>query len=266
MTGLARRLENSLLVRSFRVFAALILREMITRYGRSFGGYIWAVIEPMAVIGLLTLVFSQFLETPAYGESFLLFFATGYLPFFFFVSVSGQVGTGLSVNRELLQLPMVKPLDVMMARFVLAVLTLLVVSAIIYAIVVSSVRHTIHADPVALFAAFGSASALGLGVGMLNAFLFAILPVWRQLWGLMTAPLLVLSGVFYTLDSMPTHIQEVLAWNPLVHCVGLSRAAFYPSYRADYVDLGYVMVIAVATLLPGLYLITRYRAIVIDSR
>jgi capsular polysaccharide transport system permease protein len=76
---------------------------------------------------------------------------------------------------------------------------------------------------------------------------------------------MILSGVFYTLDSMPTHIQEVLAWNPLVHCVGQSRAAFYPSYRADYVDLGYVMVIAVATLLPGLYLITRYRAVVIDN-
>lgn len=266
MTGLMRALGNSLLGRSFRVFAALILREMITRYGRSFGGYIWAVIEPMAVIGLLTLTFSQFLTAPAYGESFLLFFSTGYLPFFFFVTVAGQVGTGLSVNRELLQLPMVRPLDVLMARFVLSVLTLLVVSAIIYAIVVFSVRHPVHADPLALLASFGSASMLGFGVGMLNAFLFAVLPVWRQLWGLMTAPLLVLSGVFYTLDSMPPHIQQVLAWNPLVHSVGLSRAAFYPSYRADYVDLGYVLLLAGSALLAGLALITRYRAIVIDSR
>ena len=46
---MVRPLKNSLLVRSFRVFAALMLREMITRYGRSFGGYLWAVIEPMAV-------------------------------------------------------------------------------------------------------------------------------------------------------------------------------------------------------------------------
>ena len=83
--------------------------------------------SPYGLIGMLTLVFSQFLETPAYGESFLLFFATGYLPFYFFISVSSQVGTGLSVNRELLQLPMVKPLDVILARFMLAFLTLLVV-------------------------------------------------------------------------------------------------------------------------------------------
>lgn len=266
MNRLARYLEDSLLVRSLRVFAALMLREMITRYGRSFGGYVWAVIEPMAVIGMLSLVFSQFLETPAYGESFLLFFATGYLPFYFFVSVSSQVGTGLSVNRELLQLPMVKPLDVLLARFVLAFLTLLVVSAIIFGFVAVTVRHTLYYDPVAVIAAFASASALGLGVGTLNAFLFAVLPVWRQVWGLLTAPLLVLSGVFFTLDSMPTPIQQVLTWNPLVHCVGRTRAAFYPSYRDDYVDLNYVMVVALATLLPGLFLIMRFRSVVIDSR
>ncbi len=266
MNRIAHAFENSLLVRSFRVFAALMLREMITRYGRSVGGYIWAVIEPAAVIGILTLVFTQFLDRPSYGESFLLFFSTGYLPFYFFASVSAQVGSGLSVNRELLQLPMVKPLDVLMARFVLAILTLLVVSTIIFGIVAISARHRLFIDPVALVAAFGSAALLGLGVGTLNAFLYAVLPVWRQFWGLMTAPLMLLSGVFYTLDSLPTNVQNVLAWNPLIHCVGRSRSAFFPNYRDDYVDLGYVLVVALATLLPGLYLITRYRAVVIDSR
>jgi len=161
---------------------------------------------------------------------------------------------------------MVKPLEVILARFMLAFLTLLVVSAIIFGFVVVSVRHTLYYDPVALIAAFGSASVLGLGVGTLNAFLFAVLPVWRQLWGLLTAPLLVLSGVFFTLDSMPLHIQNVLTWNPLVHCVGRTRAAFFPSYRDDYVDLGYVIVVALATLLPGLFLILKYRSVVIDSR
>lgn len=257
---------DNLVIRSFRVFAALMIREMITRYGRSFGGYIWAVIEPMAVIGLLTLVFTQFFETPAYGESFLLFFSTGYLPFYFFISVSSQVGTGLSVNRELLQLPRVKPFDVILARFVLAFLTLLVVSAIIFGFVMVSVRYSLFFDPVALIAAFGSAALLGLGVGTLNAFLFALLPVWRQVWGLLTAPLLVLSGVFYTLDSMPSHVQDVLTWNPLVHCVGRTRAAFFPSYRDDYVDLGFVLVISLATLLLGLFLILRNPTAVIDSR
>jgi capsular polysaccharide transport system permease protein len=161
---------------------------------------------------------------------------------------------------------MVKPLDILLARFVLAFLTLLVVSAIIFGIVAVSVRHTLHSDPVALIAAFSSAALLGFGVGTLNAFLFAVLPVWRQLWGLLTAPLMVLSGVFYTLDSMPARIQQVLTWNPIVHCVGRTRATFFPSYRDEYVDLGYVVVVAVATLLPGLFLILKYRSVVIESR
>jgi capsular polysaccharide transport system permease protein len=263
---LAHWLDNTAVVRSFRVFAALMLREMITRYGRSLGGYVWAVVEPLAVIAMFSLVFSQFLDSPPYGESFLLFFSTGYLPFFFFLTVAGQVGGGLSVNRELLQLPMVRPLDLLLARFALAFLTLAFVAAIIFGIVSLTVRYTLHFDAGMLLAAFASAAMLGLGVGMVNAFLFALLPVWRQFWSLVSAPLMVVSGVFYALDSMPADVQALLVWNPLVHCVGITRHAFFPSYNADYASLFYVVAIAIAFLLPGLFLITRFRWILAESR
>ena len=255
-----------LFVQTLRVFAALMIREMITRYGRSWGGYIWAIIEPMSVILLLTLVFTQILHSPVYGESFLIFFATGYLPFYFFMSVSSQVGSGISVNRELLQLPIVKPIDVMLARFALAYLTLLVVSAVIFYIAALLMRHGISFDPILLLFGFTSAAFLGLGVGGLNAFVFAVLPVWRQIWGVLSAPLMVISGVFYPLDSLPKHIQDILVWNPIVHSIGCTRSAFYPSYRGEYIDLIYVLVVSVATFLLALYFMLRYRTILIESR
>lgn len=258
--------RRGLIRRSLRIFAALVIREMITRYGRSWGGYVWAVIEPMSVIVILSALFSQFIPLPAYGDSFLLFFASGFLPFYFFVTVSGQVGSALAVNTPLLQLPMIRPLDVILARFALSVLTILVVSAIILGIVSVSLRHGLTLDAASALSAAGSAAALGLGIGSLNAVIFAFLPVWRQVWGLLSAPLMVVSGVFYSLGEMPMHIQEILLWNPLVHCVGLARAAVYPSYPASYVDLLYVLVIALATFLLSLALMVRHRAMLVDHR
>jgi capsular polysaccharide transport system permease protein len=266
MKNMSSLFQRNLFVQTLRVFAALMIREMITRYGRSWGGYIWAIIEPMSVILMLTLVFTQILDRPVYGDSFLLFFATGYLPFYFFMNVSGQVSSGIAVNRELLQLPMVKPIDVLFARFVLAYLTLLIVSVVIFYVAALTMRHGMSFDPVSILAGFTSAALLGLGVGCLNAFIFAILPVWRQVWGVLSAPLLIISGVFYPLDSLPSHIQDILVWNPIVHSIGRTRAAFYPSYRDEYVDLRYVLVIALVAFLIALYVMLRHRTILIESK
>ena len=35
---------------SLRAVAALVLREMSTRYGRTPGGYLWAILEPLGMI------------------------------------------------------------------------------------------------------------------------------------------------------------------------------------------------------------------------
>ncbi len=60
---------------TLRVIFALMVREMATRYGRSWGGYFWALAEPVGTIAILSLAFSQFIRTPALGDSFMLFYA-----------------------------------------------------------------------------------------------------------------------------------------------------------------------------------------------
>lgn len=63
MTGLRLQL---------RVLHALMLREMITRYGSSRLGYLWALLEPIGFIAMLSLIFSQISNSPPVGRSFAL--------------------------------------------------------------------------------------------------------------------------------------------------------------------------------------------------
>ena len=63
-----------------RVLFALMVREMGTTFGRSWGGYFWAIAEPLGGILLLSLAFGLALRTPPLGSSFMLFYATGYIP------------------------------------------------------------------------------------------------------------------------------------------------------------------------------------------
>ena len=41
-----------------RTIGALVMREMSSTYGKSTGGYLWVILEPIAGIVLLTVIFS----------------------------------------------------------------------------------------------------------------------------------------------------------------------------------------------------------------
>ena len=86
-----------------RAIMALVLREMATRYGRSPGGYIWALAEPLGMIFMLSIAFEALVRVPPLGNNFILFFATGYLPFQLYISVSNNVGRAINFSRALLR-------------------------------------------------------------------------------------------------------------------------------------------------------------------
>lgn len=252
---------------AFRVIGALVIREMITRYGRSPGGYIWAVLEPVGMVVMLAIVFSQFVRSPPLGSSFVLFYATGYIPFHAYSDIAASVSNAISFNRTLMQFPMVRPLDAILARFILSVLTIIVVSVLLLTGMLLILDHSdvsVSLGPVLV--GLGCAMLLGLGVGTMNALIFAFVPVWERIWKIVNRPMFIISGIFYTYESLPRQAQDILYWNPVIHVVGEVRKGFYPIYEGAYVTLGYVLGVAVFLFLAGAALISANRNEVIEIR
>lgn len=252
--------------RALRVIIALVIREMNTRYGRTWGGYLWAVLEPIGMITMLSLAFSQFIHTPPLGHSFVLFYATGYVPFHFYSEVSNNTSSAVAYNRTLMHFPMVTPLDAVLARFVLSILTLIVASSIIFAGISMVADIGGSLDLTRILIGFLACASLGLGVGVLNCVLFEFMPVWQRIWLIINRPMFLISGIFFTYEDMPSAIQTLLWWNPLVHAVGETRSGFYGTYNADYVSYIYIFVIAASTFLLGAFLLIRNRSLMVDAR
>ncbi|MBT8154511.1 ABC transporter permease [Epibacterium ulvae] len=250
---------------SLRTIAALMLREMSTRYSRTPGGYLWNVVEPLAAILFLSLGFSLFLRSPALGTSFLLFYATGYMPFDLYGTVSQSCSAAIRFSRPLLKFPAVTWVDALLARFTLNSLTgvlntILLLGAIL--ILIDS-RATLNLPPV--LQAMGLAMILGLGVGSVNCVLMGLFPIWALIWGVLNRPLFIASGIFFLYDEMSPVAQELLWYNPLVHIVGLMRTGFYPTYTAAYVSEVYVLSVALMLLTLGLTLMGRYHRDIING-
>lgn len=243
---------------SLRTIVALILREMSTRYGRTPGGFIWALLEPVGAILILSVAFSLMMRSPALGASFPLFYATGYLPFATYQSVANSVSRSLTFSRPLLAYPAVTWLDALLARFALNFFTSVMIGYILLTAftMFSETRAVIEIMPIIV--AFSLAGLFGLAVGTLNCALFGMFPVWEVIWTIVTRPLFLASGVIILYDHMPKMLQDIVWYNPLLHISGEMRRGFYAMYSPQYISLPFVIGVSLVCLALGLVLLRRF--------
>lgn len=224
-----------------RVLFALIMREMATRFGRTAGGYLWAVLEPVATLTLMVLVFSQISHTPPLGRDYTLFFASGYMAFHVYRDVSSTVSNSIIANRSLLSFPRITILDTIVARFVLQALTSVLVTSATLGVIYAFSDEQDALDYAPILTALGLAAGLGLAVGALNSLLFPCSPTWDRVFGVINRPLFLISGVFFIPDDLPRVLREILWWNPLVHITATMREGFYATYHPEFVSHAYVL-------------------------
>ena len=259
---LPQRRQNLRARRSFasgRTILALMIREMSTTYGRTPGGYLWAVLEPIAGIAILSLVFSATFHAPALGKSFPLFYATGMIPFLVFSGLSGKIAQSLNFSKTLMSYPSVTFVDAILGRFFLNFLTDLMVAYLVFSgllLLLSDTRAILNLPSIA--EALFLAGYLGLGIGTFNCFMFTRFHVWQQVWSIVMRPMFIISCVFFLFESIPQPYQGYLWYNPLAHVVGLMRHGFYSNYDSSYVSKLYVIGVASLFLLLGLVFLRRH--------
>jgi capsular polysaccharide transport system permease protein len=243
---------------TLRSVGALMLREMSTRYGRTPGGYVWSLLEPLGMIIILAFAFSLLSRSPQLGTSFLLFKATGYLVLQMFNVLGHQVGHALVFSKPLLQYPRVTWGDAILARFLLNFLMVTCITILIILGIIIFEQLNVVVDWPLVVIAMVLTGLLGFGVGTLNCFLFIRYPVWQNLWGILTRPLFIISGVVLLYEDMPTLAQTVLWYNPILHLTGIMREGFYPLYRPDYISFQFVWLTILFPLVIGLLLLRRH--------
>lgn len=241
-----------------RSFSALILREMTTTYGRSPGGYIWAIAEPVAASAVLSLVFSMIIRNPDLGNNFMYFFIGGTLIMGLYSTTAGVVASSVRFSRALLEYPTVSFIDAVLARFTLNLMTQLLVMVIVITGVIVGYGLTPVLRWPSIFMAIAMAASFGVGVGLLNCYLITNYPLWERIWAVVNRPLFIISGVMYTPEQLPPHVRDILMWNPLMHATSEMRRGMFITYDAVHVRPVYVFSISLVLAIFGLMLLRRH--------
>ncbi|MDG1281620.1 MAG: ABC transporter permease [Pseudorhodobacter sp.] len=240
-----------------RAILALMLREMGSSYGRSPGGYLWAILSPLGAVVIISVGFSLLAHSPPLGTSFMLFYATGYLPFDLYSQLSNRIGAALRFSRPLMAFPRVTWMDAVLARLLLNSLAQITVFCIVIIGIMGFVDTRSLLDITRIATGLAMAICFATGVGLMNCLLIGYFQIWERLWEIVSKPLFLISGVVFLFDEMPPLVQTLLWWNPLVHITGLVRSGFYPNYHADYVSLPYVFGLSLCLIMFAMVFLRR---------
>ncbi len=238
-----------------RVVHALLLREVITRFGRRNLGVLWLILEPaLFTLGVATL-WSAVRMNQSSAIPIVAFAVTGYSSVLMWRNSVSHCTHALQSNIGLLYHRNVQALDVFVARILLEVLGATASFLLLVVLFVASGSMSLPVDPLsvivgwAMLAWFGGALALAVGAAC------AFSEVVKRLWTPTAYFLFPLSGAAFMVDWLSPAARPLALLLPMVHGVELLREGFFGGVVPAHYDLAYMAMCNLVLTFFGLALV-----------
>jgi capsular polysaccharide transport system permease protein len=237
------------------VVFALLLREIKTRFGGRWTGYLWVFgipIAKLAVYVLLNVFFRN--RVPRQGYDFVVWLFIGMIPFDIFRDLWNHLTHAVTSNLALFGYRQVKPMDTFIARAILDVsIAVILYSGMAFGMSLFGYAPMTPADPLGFFVVVFVAILIGFGLGLCTAMFTNLLPRFDVFAGLLAAPLTLFSGVMFQLNNLPEYVLSWFRLNPLLHVVELGRQYFLGGYKpVNGCNLWYPLLFAVCLIALGM--------------
>lgn len=236
-----------------RVLNALMLRDMRTRFAGSYWGYLIQVLWPVAHMFIVSCVLLIRKMPAPFGDSILVFAASGAIPALAFQYISREIMKGVMMNKPLTYYPQVRTLDVMFARALVEIVSSFLGVMTIFTILIVNNIDPIPVDPATAIQGYVCAILFGIAMGTVNAAIVQFFPGWVLGWVLVSILLYLASGVMFLAHDLPEQLYWWMKWNPVLQLIEWVRLGYNPSMPIT-VDYLYVLLWIGCTLTLGLTL------------
>jgi capsular polysaccharide transport system permease protein len=236
------------------VLGALLMREIITRYGRDNLGFLWLFVEPMIfTLGVAALWTAIGMH---HGSSLpiVAFAITGYSSVLLWRNCVSRCSMAIQPNLNLLYHRNVRVLDIFLTRILLEISGATISFSILSMIFIWSGWMSAPVDMLkvlmglGMLAWFGCALALVVGAGT------AYSETVEKLWHPASYLLFPMSGAAFMVDWLPTPMQQTVMLLPMVHGVELLRDGYFGNAARTHYDIGYMSLACMTLTICGLLL------------
>lgn len=247
----ATTLRGSLAIQC-RVVGALLMREIITRYGRHNIGFLWLFAEPMMFTVGVTALWT--FAKAAHGSNLPIvpFALTGYSSVLLWRNMPGRCSGAIEPNLALMYHRNVKVIDIFLSRVLLEIAGTSA-SFIALGIIFISIGWMKPPEEILkvmfawfMLAWFGGALAFFIGA------LSARSEIVEKIWHPMAYLIFPLSGAGFMVDWLPTAAEKFVLFIPMVHGTELLREGFFGTAVHAHYDMSYMAICNLCLTLFGL--------------
>lgn len=250
--------QRSSLSVTLSVWHALLLREALSRLFHRRAAWVWLLLEPIAHVLFLVVVFTAIRVTHIGGIEAELWLIVGMLAYFVFNRTGSQGGNAVKANLALFTYRQVKPVDTVLVRCLLEFALMLFVSLILLLVAGIWGLHAIPHDPLGALVALFGLWLLGVGYALIYSVVTTMVSEMQKVLDIAMLPLYMASGTMVSLSAIPAPYREWLMLNPVAHGLEAMRLAFAPYYHAaPELSIDYLYRFAVVLVFIGLLMHSR---------
>ena len=198
----------------------LIARDIKTKYRRSLLGVLWTILNPVLMMVVLSVVFSNLFRFDI--EYFPVYLLSGQLIFNFFSESTTNAMSAIIANGPLIKKIYVPKYMFVLSRIFSSTINLLAsFTALICVMLVMRVR--LHYTVLLSWIPLGLIVFFSLGVGLILAAITVKFRVIMHLYSVFTTALMYLTPVIYPMSILPEWLEKIVLLNPITNILMMFR-------------------------------------------
>lgn len=218
-----------------RVIGALLMREILTRYGRKNIGFLWLFAEPMIFTLLITGLWTAMRSFHGSSIPIVAFGITGYSSVLLWRNMPARCIKAIEPNSALLYHRHVRPLDIYLSRVLLEAAG----ATISFMLLSLTLMFCGFVDPpedvLTVIGGWLLMGWFGIGLGILIGAASESVVMIEKVWTPISYISFPLSGVAFLVDAMPTEARDLVLLIPMTHGIEMIRDGYFGSaFRAHY--------------------------------
>ena len=234
-----------------RVIGALIMREILTRYGRHNLGFLWLFLEPaMFTMGIVVLW--SFTSTHSGGVSVVAFAITGYSYVLMWRNIANRCANAIEPNLSLMYHHNVKVIDIFLSRIFLEIAGTTISFVILSTIFIFLNLMPIPQDVFLMIQAWLLLSLFATSLGFCVGVISEISEVFDRIWHTLTYLFFPLSGAVFFVHTIPPGFRNAALYIPPLHAIEMLRHGYFGSKIPTYEEPLYLLTVSIVLLFLGL--------------
>lgn len=241
-----------------RVIGALLMREIITRYGRNNIGFLWLFVEPLLMTLIMVLMWKFFKVNNISTLNIVAFTITGYPMMMMWRNASNRAIGSISANMSLLYHRNVRILDTIFARMLLEIAGATIAQIAIMSVLIAVRWIEMPADIFYMLLAWLLMAMFAIGLGLIICSVAFHFEPFGKVWGTISFVMMPLSGVFFFVHNLPQQLQHYVLMLPMVHGTEMFRAGYFGNSVITYGNPWFILLCNLVLLLLGLAMVTKF--------